>query len=179
MIFVPCLDELARLAEGKNSVEHNRADDQHTDDRPLPEVGYSEDGKGAIDGEQQVCTERSPPKCPAATEDGHSADHCSAYSLKLKTKTRLGIDCAVAGGVEDTREPSRRTAHQKSDQDALGDFQPVELSRPRVRTDRVEFPAAARVLHVPGSDNQHHHGNHSQHWNSQDRLRSQSQKGPW
>src|SRR5688572_24450579 len=171
MIFVPCLDELARLAEGKNSVEHNRADDQHTDDRPLPEVGYSEDGKGAIDGEQQVRTERSPPKCPAAAEDGHSADHCSAYCLELKTETRLSIDCAVTGGVKHATEPSQRAAHQKCAQDALGDFQPVELSRPRVRTDRVELPATPGVLHVPGSDHQHNDGNQSQHWDSQDRLR--------
>src|SRR5215207_3577308 len=176
MIFVPCVDQLARLPEGKNPVQHNRTDDQSANDGPLPEVRYPEDWEGTINGEQQDGTERGTPQRPAPAEDGHPTDHRSPHGLELEAEPCLGIDRSVTGGVEDTGKARSCPADQKRDQDPLGDLEAVQFSRGRVRPDRVEFSAAARVLHVPSANDQHRHGNQGEHRDSQDRLGAQPEK---
>ena len=153
-----CLTEPSGLSECEDAVEHDRADDEHAHDGPLPEVLDPEDRQRAVDREQQVGADRGTPHAADAARDGDAADHGRADRLQLPAGAGARADRAVPGRVEDAGESRERAAHDEGGEDAPGHPEAVEVRGVGVGADRVELATAAQVAQVPGRDDEHDRG---------------------
>ena len=88
-----------RLAQASGLVEHDRADDQNADDGPLPEVRYSEDGRARLMVNSRKAPNAAPQSVPLPPKMATPPITAAPTALAQEAKTRLGIDCAVTGGV--------------------------------------------------------------------------------